>query len=335
MVFGAKDEEMIRSYLLGDLSEDKLKALEERVMTDNEFSEFVLMIEDSLVEDYLDGRLKGRARNRFEKLLLSTPQGEEELRFTRVLKENIARDIRPKPVVKADRPWFVPRWAVYAATVLLAAVGIQSVRVAFFEPELNKGLSAMSKAFHRERPIEARITVLPYAARPNRGTRGTRGKRPEAPDSPELRRAEIALQGYAGKKPGAASFHALGCLYLAEGEPDKAIEAFDRALRFDSTSAKIHSDLGAAYLEKATTPQEGDPSRTEQEFSISLEHFNRALELDPNLLDARFNRALLYQRTSRFSQALDEWREYLTKDSNSSWADEARSNIRTIENPDK
>jgi tetratricopeptide (TPR) repeat protein len=60
-----------------------------------------------------------------------------------------------------------------------------------------------------------------------------------------------------------------------------------------------------------------------------------AIALDRNLLDALFNRALLYQQMSRFADARDAWEEYLRKDATSPWADEARKRIKDIEDQKK
>ncbi|HEU5131282.1 MAG TPA: tetratricopeptide repeat protein, partial [Pyrinomonadaceae bacterium] len=81
-----------------------------------------------------------------------------------------------------------------------------------------------------------------------------------------------------------------------------------------TNQAQIYNDLGVAWLEK------GD-------FNRSLESFNKALQLDSNLSEALFNRALCYERQSRFAEAKADWNEYLKRDSSSPWADEARRHL--------
>jgi len=81
----------------------------------------------------------------------------------------------------------------------------------------------------------------------------------------------------------------------------------------------------------------GSEARIE-EFASSLEHFTRAIELDDSLLEARFNRALCYKELLLPYRAVEEWRDYLKRDPNSRWTDEARANLSQAEektkNPD-
>ena len=53
------------------------------------------------------------------------------------------------------------------------------------------------------------------------------------------------------------------------------------------------------------------------------EEFSKAIELDKNLLDAYFNRALALQTMPGSPQAKEAWQKYLELDSTSKWADEA------------
>ncbi len=114
-------------------------------------------------------------------------------------------------------------------------------------------------------------------------------------------------------------------------EFDKAIFQFEEALKTTSNDAKLHSDLGAALFEKGKLERVSDQSgRSETTLASSLEHLKRALELDDSLLEARFNRALLYEAMKLTPQALADWEKYITLDSNSRWAEEAREKIKEI-----
>src|SRR5215217_8134808 len=117
----ANNEVLIRNYLLGKLSESEHEVVEERLMTDREFSNFGLVVESMLVEDYLAGQLQGRDRENFKKLFLATPQGREQVRFTRELKEYASK-------AKACHWWqstsSTKLWALGTLTILLIAAGI-------------------------------------------------------------------------------------------------------------------------------------------------------------------------------------------------------------------
>src|SRR5687767_5748051 len=123
MEYNPEEEELIRKYLLGELSESDLEAVERRIMTDGEFSRFGLVVESMLVEDYVEHRLQGQDRENFEKLFLATPQGTEQVRFTQVLKEHASK-IKPSESSGESprRSWLsmisLPRWLLAAATIL-------------------------------------------------------------------------------------------------------------------------------------------------------------------------------------------------------------------------
>jgi CHAT domain-containing protein len=74
-----------------------------------------------------------------------------------------------------------------------------------------------------------------------------------------------------------------------------------------------------------------DSGKILEDFAASLEHLNRALELNGSLLEALFNRALLYEEMMLPQQAEEDWRKYLEKDPSSRWADEAKRRIEAIE----
>jgi len=69
---------------------------------------------------------------------------------------------------------------------------------------------------------------------------------------------------------------------------------------------------------------------TRRDFDQSIENFDKALQqLDGNLPEALFNRALCYEKQFRLTEAKSEWNEYLKYDSSSPWAVEARQHLST------
>ncbi|HEX8288883.1 MAG TPA: CHAT domain-containing protein [Pyrinomonadaceae bacterium] len=63
----------------------------------------------------------------------------------------------------------------------------------------------------------------------------------------------------------------------------------------------------------------------------SLKYLEKAIELNPKLPEARFNRALALQALFSTEQAKQAWRDYLLLDTNSPWAEEARRNLQILE----
>ncbi len=124
-------------------------------------------------------------------------------------------------------------------------MGLIIWRLAFYQSDLEKGLSALNQAYRLERPVEARISTLDYAP-----FGSTRSGKPEQVNELELIRAQGFLLDAEKDRADAASYQALGKLYLLQGEIDKAIEYLERAAKADTSNPQIYSDLGAAYLEK-------------------------------------------------------------------------------------
>jgi CHAT domain-containing protein len=252
------------------------------------------------------------------------------------------------------------RWkiAVYAALVVGVGLGIWSLRQGYKKTEvdarLDKGMVALNQAYRERRLVKARITELQYA--PFRETRGgTEADGEQAGiDLPARRRAFDLLDdavrenqtagatgaaGAAGAvgspEAATAAHHAMGRFHLARKNFDDAIAEFEAALKTASNDARLHSDLGAALMEKSDLEALGKSGRDPRTLDRSLEHLNRAIELDNSLLEPLFNRALLRQNLGQLFQAKEDWDNYLKKDATSPWAEEARRNLKLIEERNK
>jgi CHAT domain-containing protein/tetratricopeptide (TPR) repeat protein len=225
-------------------------------------------------------------------------------------------------------PW---RTAAVAAVLLVAALGVW--RIYFYQSEVDKGLVALNAAYREQRPIEARITQLDYAPFVT-----TRGPGTARFNESELRRAELTLLEALSKKPTLAGHHALGKVYLAKSEFDPAIQEFEEALKGDPNNAQIYADLGAAYLEKGKeelAKGKSDQSSSEagkgfQYLARSLSSLSKALEHDPNLLEALYNKALCFEYMLLPEKAKEAWEAYLAHDSQSKWAEEARRHLANL-----
>src|SRR5205085_3059549 len=164
----------------------------------------------------------------------------------------------------------------------------------------------------------------------------TRGSQPEKFDRSARNRAERILQDEADAHPSARAYHALAQLYLAEHRLDEATEQFDKALKLDAKNARLHNDYAVALMEMGKTDQgKGDLGGGFEAFARSFEHLNQAADLDNSLLEALFNRALCLEYMALASQAAGAWRNYLEKDGNSPWADEARRHLSQFEGQER
>ncbi|HEX6716448.1 MAG TPA: tetratricopeptide repeat protein, partial [Pyrinomonadaceae bacterium] len=319
----------LRSYLLGTLSQKRAAQLEERLLKDDELMEQLSVIENELIEDYARNALSASDRTQFERLFINNPRRRRTLMLVHGLRKYT---LDSGHVSTADRapaprryfPLLSPKWGVAAAAVLVLLGGVFVWRVYFSRNDVDKGLLALNEAYKTKRPVEARVTGLNYAQFSQ-----TRG--PNDVNSRELDRSAALLHNAVAEKQSADAHHALGRLYLLKRDFDKATVEFEDALKLTPNDARLHSDLGAALLEKGKVERVSDQSgRGETTLASSLEQLNRALVLDDSLLDARFNHALLYEEMGLTPQALEDWQKYVALDPNSKWADEARAKIAEI-----
>lgn len=81
---------LIRKYLLGSLEGEEREQLEERVLSDANFRERVLLVEENLIEDYTEGVLEETERHGFRKMFYSNPGRRIEVQVVEGLKQHAA-----------------------------------------------------------------------------------------------------------------------------------------------------------------------------------------------------------------------------------------------------
>lgn len=121
----------------------------------------------------------------------------------------------------------------------------------------------------------------------------------------------------------AAARHNLGRLYVLRGDLELAERQFLLALNERPRDAGLVADIGALYYERGL--REGGEGH--ELLGKAVEHTSKAIEANPKLPEAWFNRALCYERMTLFLQAESDWKQYLTLDGDSAWAEEAREHL--------
>jgi tetratricopeptide (TPR) repeat protein len=297
------------------------------------------LVVDEIIDQYRAGEFEKHELERVRAYFFRSEARQEKLRFATALNERknriadngkgTGKSVSTATVTHIDskRRSFPPYLAIAALVLVTAGIGFFAWRSLRPQSDLDRGLVAFQAAYREERPVDVRLSNLNYARLPN--------QRGSATKVDELQRdlAENSLLKAASDNPNAAApHHALGQYYVTQREFDKALRELNTALTLDPQNAKIHSDLGAALLQQGIIQQSGPENGKEFEtFGQSLQHLEKAIGLDPSLLDAYFNRALLRQHMTPGAQAAAAWKEYLQKDSTSPWADEARRNLANIE----
>lgn len=112
-----------------------------------------------------------------------------------------------------------------------------------------------------------------------------------------------ALAGVAGNwaqresiRAAAQPYLDLAEVYLAQGDPEQAIESYTQALQINPQEAPIYFKRGNAYLEL------GDPARASWDFAT-------AYTLDPNFYAAFFNHGMVNLASGRPELALPDFTE--------------------------
>lgn len=134
-----EDEKMIR-FLLGELSPQEHREIEERFFHDDQFFEELLALEDQLITDYVKGLLDSSQREKFESICLSSPERRQRVEFARDLAKTISRHSNELLAgrVPPKRSWFgwphlrllfaAPRLASVLGAVLVLVAGAWFVR---------------------------------------------------------------------------------------------------------------------------------------------------------------------------------------------------------------
>lgn len=320
-----KSEDTLREYLLGRVSDETtLEGIEELLFADEEFCSQVELMEDGIINDYVMGRLNEADAESFRGTLLTDPERRASVELTQALRAKAlgqgSESLKERSSFFAAVGAFFrqPMYAGGFAVLLFVVAGLTVYLVWKNKPD---ELAELRSIYQRARPTETRISEFGYA--PLVQLRGA----PEPGEQKTLRRIEINLIDATERTPNEQTYHALGIFYLTQQKYREAISEFESALKFANKNAKIHNDLGVAHFELAKTG-----GKKLEELARSLEEFTKATELDPNLLEALFNKSLALQELNMPREAKDSWTLYLQKDSSSLWADEARKHLARIEN---
>ncbi len=112
---------------------------------------------------------------------------------------------------------------------------------------------------------------------------------PHLSQSPPATPATTNAQAYEEYLRGRASFAKFLFHTLDPEDCDEAVEHFQHAVRLDHTFALAHSGLGACFANKVLKGLGGA-----EDYELAENAFSRALDLDPNLVEARILMVFIY-----------------------------------------
>ncbi|HSE43269.1 MAG TPA: hypothetical protein VLH08_21095 [Acidobacteriota bacterium] len=118
------NEKLIIDYLLGDLPEAETDRLDELSVTDDEFAEFLEIVENDLVDDYIRKELPQNKRDRFESYYLTTERSREKVAIARTLVRHADRTDISDQERKSIRPVGFAKSRAFQWSAIAAALVI-------------------------------------------------------------------------------------------------------------------------------------------------------------------------------------------------------------------
>jgi len=107
------------------------------------------------------------------------------------------------------------------------------------------------------------------------------------------------------KKDDAATWNYLGIIHLRQGKFTEAQKALQESIKLDPKIAKTYNNLGTLYL----TMFLKNPTR--QLHNLAVTTFNKALDIDSELVSALNGRASAYKFVRRTKEALRDWKQVI------------------------
>jgi hypothetical protein len=186
-----EDENYIRRYLLGELSEEEQEQIERRLLSDEGYYQQVLVAEGELVYDFVCDDLPEQEKTSFRQHVLPVPERREDVKFARGLRKYV-RENAPHgaatPTIHRDRTsWLEPLAAFFRRPV----VGLSLAAVLLLAISLSVWMAIQNRRFLNQiAQLEAQKT-LPPAPPPQDLQEQLAAERQRSADlADELRRAQ-------------------------------------------------------------------------------------------------------------------------------------------------
>jgi CHAT domain-containing protein len=274
----------------------------------------------NLLAAYVECRLDAQATSALEAHLASCSDCSELLAEALSVREVVVPRVTSvdEPAETAGR-WTrrVVRGGAVAAAIVAALVLPEMAR-----PRRDYKLADLAAAAGARWPVEGRLTGgIPHSSL-NAPLAGGQGGAVGDPVRVQLVAGKIREDLDARGTP--EHLHSFGLSQLLQGRLDAASVALTAAAREQPLNAAYQSDAAALFLERARANLRPD------DLPRALAAAERARLANPAMLEGAFNRALALERLSLTAQARQAWMEYLSRDSSSSWAGEARSHLEAL-----
>lgn len=106
----------------------------------------------------------------------------------------------------------------------------------------------------------------------------------------------------------------LGVTYQKLDAHDRAVDAFEEAVELRPNKPDYHYALGGSYFHL-------------ERYRKAIEAFKKALKIDPGHRKAQYSLAVAHEKNGDIVRAISAWERYLELDSESDWAEKARTRL--------
>ncbi|MDD8014755.1 MAG: sulfatase-like hydrolase/transferase [Acidobacteriota bacterium] len=113
----------------------------------------------------------------------------------------------------------------------------------------------------------------------------------------------VLLKGLAIMDHDPELWNYLGVAYWKKGAFDKALDAYENALSFDHNYPIAFNNLGALFLSQF------QQTKSQSSFRIAVEHFKKAIELDPRYASPYNGLGTAYAQAGDMDQAVANWKK--------------------------
>ena len=129
-----REQYLIRQYLLGGLDDDEREQLEQRVITNPDYKEEVLITEEELLEEFVNGSLSAPEAESFTKMYTSSPGQWRKVKIAEALNRYAIEHASVVQPLAAQKSWTRSLFELFrtknrfrqfslAALIMLLAVG--------------------------------------------------------------------------------------------------------------------------------------------------------------------------------------------------------------------
>lgn len=152
------EDQRLKDYLLGSLSEPEQVRLEEEYLANPETQNQLLIVEDELVDAYLQGELSAQERKQLEARFLASPRGNRKLSLAKSIMTLAGTQKQVSEQSQKAAPRFSMRWAFATAALLFLLALVWSAKERVKHPEYE---GSRQNPINQPTPPVAQATQVP------------------------------------------------------------------------------------------------------------------------------------------------------------------------------